>query len=224
MIQQKIIALNTIANILSLHTAGVYENTIDIPIEQTFFVLRMCLDDNTPSVLNAAIKALRNMFYCEIDEACLSNILGFGVGLVQPILAIDEDEDDSTVNDQQLVEVNLVKCLARTDILARIRYIINTVRPATETVVYCLEILQRLVRDSRYIMTKLYNYGELISSIVEHFVPKTISVGRTNSPYGLPLVHAVKLLRLLCVRSRFIATELLSKYVTIHFLSILFNT
>lgn len=98
-----------------------YENVIDVPIEQTFFVLRMCLDDNTPSVLNAAMKALRNLFYYEVDETCLNSTLGFGFGIVQPILAVDEEEDDNTVNDQQLVETNLVKCLARTDILVRIR-------------------------------------------------------------------------------------------------------
>lgn len=98
-----------------------YENVIDLPIEQTFFVVRMCLDDNTPSVLNAAIKAMRNLFFYEIDEICLNSILGFGFGVVQPILALDEGEDDNTINDQQLVETNLVKCLARTDILIRIR-------------------------------------------------------------------------------------------------------
>lgn len=106
-----------------MHSTGVYENVIDIPIEQIFFVLRVCLDDNAPSILNAAIKALRNLFFYEIDETCLNSILGFGVGTVQPILAVDEQEDDNTVNDQQLVESNLVKCLIRTDILIRIRFV-----------------------------------------------------------------------------------------------------
>lgn len=170
--------------------SGIYENVIDVPIEQTFFVVRMCLDDNAPSVLNAAIKAMRNLVFCDVDESCLNGILGFGVGIVQPILAIDEGEDDSTVNDQQLVEMNLVKCLVRTDIIVRIRlclnfflartrfsfkticrYIINTVKPALETNVYCLEILQRLVRDSRYITTKVYNLEGLIKNIIEFFVP-----------------------------------------------------
>lgn len=121
MLQQKIVALNTIGGILALHITGVYENVIDVPIEQTFFVVRMCLDDNTPSVLNAAIKAMRNLVFCQVDETCLNGILGFGVGIVQPILGIDEGEDDSTVNDQQLVEMNLVKCLVRSDIIIRIR-------------------------------------------------------------------------------------------------------
>lgn len=82
----------------------------------------MCLDDNTPSVLSAAIKAMRNLIFYEVDETCLNSIHGFGFGIVQPVLAIDEEEDDSTINDQQLVETNLVKCLVRTDILIRIRF------------------------------------------------------------------------------------------------------
>jgi hypothetical protein len=121
-IQQKIIALNSIANILSLHSTGVYDDIIDLPLEQIFFVLRFCLDDNTPAVLNASIKAMRNLFYSKVDETCLDCLLGFGLGKVQPTLAADDDpEDDNTVNDQQLAETNLVKCLARTQILTRIR-------------------------------------------------------------------------------------------------------
>lgn len=121
-VQQKIVALNSIANILSLQSTGIYNNIIDIPIEQVFFVLRICLDENTPSVLIGSIKALRNLIYYQIDETCLDGLLGFGLGHIQPILAIDNDpEDDNTVNDQQLAETNLVKCVARTDILIRIR-------------------------------------------------------------------------------------------------------
>lgn len=92
-------------------------------MEQIFFVIRFCLDDNTPAVLNASIKAMRNVFLFQVDEVCLDSLLGFDLGLVQPTLAVDNDlEYDNTVNDQQLAEKNLVKCLARTEILTRIRY------------------------------------------------------------------------------------------------------
>lgn len=120
-VQQKIIALNTIANILSLQSTGVYDGIVEIPTEQVFFVLRVCLDENTPAVLNAAVKALRNLLWNKVDETCADATFGFGVGLVQPVLAVDESDDDKTVNDQQMVERNLVKCLVRTNILTRIR-------------------------------------------------------------------------------------------------------
>lgn len=122
-IQQKVVALNTIANILSLQSTGIYEEIIELPIEQIFFVLRFCVDDNTPSVLNASLKALMHLFCNYIDEMCLDNLNGFGLGIVQPVLAvnIDDHEDNETVNDQQLAETDLVKCLIRTNILSRIR-------------------------------------------------------------------------------------------------------
>lgn len=123
-LQQKILALNTIANILSLYSTGVYDDIIDLPLEQIFFVIRFCLDDNTPAVLNASIKAMRNLFFSQVDETCLDSLLGFDLGMVQPTLAVDNEmEDDYTVNDQQVAERNLTKCLARTEILTRIRYI-----------------------------------------------------------------------------------------------------
>lgn len=75
-IQQKIIAINTIANILALNSTGIYDGIIDVPIEQIFFVIRFCLDDNTPGVLNASIKAMRNLIFSQVDETCLDSLLG----------------------------------------------------------------------------------------------------------------------------------------------------
>lgn len=50
-----------------------------------------------------------------------------------------------------------------------------------ESVVYCLEILQRLVRDSRFIMIKVYNLEGLIKNIIEFFVPQVLSTGNIFS-------------------------------------------
>lgn len=123
-LQQKNVAINTIANLLSLYSTGVYDDILDLPLEQIFFVIRFCLDDNTPTVLNASIKAMRNLFFSQVDEVCLDSLLGFDLGYLQPTLAIDNEmEDDNTVNDQQLSEKNLVKCLARTEIFTRIRFV-----------------------------------------------------------------------------------------------------
>lgn len=108
---------------MSLESSGIYEDVIELPIEQIFFVLRICVDDNTPSVLNASIKALRNLIYNHIDETCIDKLQGFGLGIVQPITAVNskDNEDDETINDQQLAETDLIKCLSRSNILTRIR-------------------------------------------------------------------------------------------------------
>lgn len=180
-IQQKIIALNTIAAILNLHASGIYDHIIELPIEQIFFVLRFCLDENTPATLNSSIKAMRNLFCNTIDETCLDCMLGFGLGKIQPVLSVDEDVDDNTVNDQQLAEQNLVKCLFRSGILIRIRYIINVVKPSDiETIVNCLDILIRLARDSDFIARELYEFDGLIESVVGNFMPKVFSTGKVK--------------------------------------------
>lgn len=171
-IQQKVVALNSIANILALNSSGIYEGIIDLPIEQIFFVLRFCLDDNTPAVLTAALKAMRNLFYSPVDETCLDAILSFGLDLTQPTLQIDDKEDDNTINDQQLAETNLVKCLHRSGILVRIRYIINTIRPPVETIVLCLELLTRLARDAAFIIGNIYSCDGLMQSIIKYFASK----------------------------------------------------
>ncbi|KAF5272229.1 hypothetical protein FQA39_LY01311 [Lamprigera yunnana] len=203
-IQQKIVALNTIANILYLNQCGMYDHIIDLPLEQIFFVIRFCLDDNTPSVLNASMKALRNLFYFYIDEMCLDNLLGFGLGQVQPILPVDTNDgkDDYTINDQQLAETNLIRCLLRTDILQRISYIINTVKPSTETINYTLEILIKLSRDSDATQTQIFSCTNLLESIIKYFVPVMIKNDNSQTRYDKPLIHAIKLLRVLLRRRR----------------------
>ncbi|GLV42007.1 uncharacterized protein CBL_05035 [Carabus blaptoides fortunei] len=122
--QQRILALNTVANILQLNSTGVYDDVIDIPLEQIFFIIRVSLDDNTPTVLHSSIRAMHSLFCNRIDEMCLDSLLGFGCGNVQPMLTVDKQdtskEEDKEINDQQMAELNLVKCLARTDILIRI--------------------------------------------------------------------------------------------------------
>nr|CAI5819455.1 unnamed protein product [Callosobruchus analis] len=204
------------ANILSLYSTGVYDEILDLPIEQIFFVIRFCLDDNTPAVLNSSIKALRNLFFSQVDETCLNSLLGFGIGMIQPILAIDHDkEDDSTINDQQLAEKNLVRCLLRTDILTRIRYIINTIKPPLETIVYCIDILIRIARDSEFLLSQICNCDGLLKSIFTHFVPKEFSAGSSESAYGLPLLQAIKLLRIITSRSKTWALKLLKKYTVL---------
>ncbi|XP_030763871.1 RNA polymerase II-associated protein 1 isoform X2 [Sitophilus oryzae] len=221
-VQQKVIALNTLANILSLDQTGIYDSVIDIPIEQVFFVIRFCLDDNTPSVLNSAIKALRNLVYYQIDDTCLDNLMSFGVGLVQPILAVDETkEDDNTVNDQQLAETNVIKCLIRTDILIRIRYIINIVKPPLETILYCIDILTRMARDSEFIINKILHCDGLLQNLTNYFLPhlSEISVNNENPGYNMPLPQTIKLIRILSSRSRTLADIILKRYGTLEIIT-----
>lgn len=114
-------ALSTIANLLSVWHSGAYEIIAEIPVEQIFFVIRFAADDNAPGVLNAAMKALRNLFCCSIDEACLEVVCRFDASKAYPIDGRREVREDYTVNDQQVAETDLPLCLVRTNILKRIK-------------------------------------------------------------------------------------------------------
>lgn len=52
------------------------------------------------------------------------------------------------------------------------RYIINNVKPPTEAVNYCLEILCKLARDSKLTVEKIVKTENLLSSIIKNFAPK----------------------------------------------------
>lgn len=119
--QQRIVALNTMANLLNLYNLGVYDEIAEIPIEQMFFVLRYAVDDNSPAVLNASMKALRNMFCSSVDETCLDVAMRFDLSRAHPVIRGRKADEDYTVNDQQVAETDLPLCLIRTNILKRIK-------------------------------------------------------------------------------------------------------
>ncbi|XP_017772784.1 PREDICTED: RNA polymerase II-associated protein 1-like isoform X2 [Nicrophorus vespilloides] len=211
---QKLIGLNTIANILGLEASGIYDEVIKIPIEQMFFVLRLSAENKSLAVLNASFKAMRNLFYNPIDESCLDNLWSFGLGLVQPILAIDNEEksDDKTIKDQQLVRTNLIKCLMRSNILIRIKYILNTVKPCLETIIYLIEILTRLARDSKFVVMQVFECEGLLQNIITNFVPDIMNLKNIKKSHGQATTYALKFLRILSGRSRNIAIAMINKY------------
>lgn len=99
-------------------------------------------------------------------------------------------------------------------LLFNFRYIINSVKPPTETIIYCIEILTRLARDSEFIVNKMIQTEVLLSSLVKYFMPPTKSMGMSQegAGYNMPLPQMVKLLTVLSSRSRTLAQQLLAKH------------
>lgn len=58
------------------------------------------------------------------------------------------------------------------------RYIINTVKPSTETVVHCIEILIRLSRDSDFIIKQICKSENLLESLLKFFIPVINAIGK----------------------------------------------
>lgn len=88
------------------------------------------------------------------------------------------------------------------------RYVVNTVKPSLETIIYCVEILIRLGRDSEFIVNKILQTEGLLSGIVANFLPQTSQIVGSQTP----LPQVVKLIRILSARNRSTAEHLLRKH------------
>ncbi|XP_026501321.2 RNA polymerase II-associated protein 1 [Vanessa tameamea] len=220
-IQQRATALNTIAGILEYHSIGIYKDIIGIPLSKMFFIIRIAIDENKLILLEPALKAMRNLLFNRIDEACLDALIGFEEGNYQPCLENDKSEieemesTESELKDFHLAEIDLIAAVLRSDIIQRLYYILENVRPSFNCVQYSIQILIRLARDSIETATKIIESDHLMKSIVTNFIPNT-SINFTFDPNiiynGKPILAALKLMRILSLQSKEIGEILISKY------------
>uniref|UniRef100_A0A1Q3FUP8 Putative rna polymerase ii-associated protein 1 n=1 Tax=Culex tarsalis TaxID=7177 RepID=A0A1Q3FUP8_CULTA len=269
-LQQRISALNAIAGILNIFNQGFYDGVLELPISKIFFFLRFALDENTPAVVEAASRALANLFYNDTDETLLDALTDTERGLYQPEMGlnvthsrseeeekerqrelesgfnamklsnsaqkksqkptqahfsahVDDDPDDltnrETMNDYHLAETDLLECLARTNILERIRYVLFSMRPEGTTAVSCVKLLIRLARTNTEIATKIAANEQLMGGLVRVYLGKGFEeVQGKHEPQHV----VVKLLRVLCAYGggmyerhleRYHVVSLLKRYV-----------
>ncbi|XP_038115651.1 RNA polymerase II-associated protein 1 [Culex quinquefasciatus] len=245
-LQQRISALNAIAGILNIFNQGFYDGVLELPISKIFFFLRFALDENTPAVVEAASRALANLFYNDTDETLLDTLCDTERGLYQPEMGlnvthsrseeeekerqrelesgfnamklsnagqskskkpaqvhfsahVDDDPDDLTnresMNDYHLAETDLLECLARTNIVERIRYVLFSMRPEGTTAVSCVKLLIRLARTNAAIAGKIASNEQLMGGLVRVYLGKGLDEAQGKHE---PQHVVVKLLRVLC--------------------------
>ncbi|XP_050083834.1 RNA polymerase II-associated protein 1 isoform X2 [Anopheles aquasalis] len=88
-LQQRISALGAIAGLLNILNQGFYDGVLELPVSKVFFFLRFALDENTPSVVEVASRAMASLFYNETDEIVLDTIFDSEYGMVQPEMALN---------------------------------------------------------------------------------------------------------------------------------------
>ncbi|XP_023944817.2 RNA polymerase II-associated protein 1 [Bicyclus anynana] len=218
--QQRVMALNTIAGVIEYYNAGIYKDIIEIPLSKIFFVIRIAMDENKVILLEPALRAMRNLLYNRIDEACLDALLGFEEGTYQPCLQNDKSEieeiesKETELNDFHLAEIDLISAALRTDMLQRLFYILDTVKPSYNAVQYSLQILIRLSRNSIETANIIVQTDHLMKSIVSNFIPTTsinFAVNPKSVYNGKPVLAALKLMRILSLQSREIGETLITK-------------
>ncbi|KAM6912894.1 RNA polymerase II-associated protein 1 [Xenentodon cancila] len=237
-IQQRTLALSTLANILSKARSGEYASILKGSVTSSLldagllFLLRFALDDGVEGVMSAAVHALKELLVCAQDEECLDRTFSWFLGLASfPLLPSAQEEDDEEdegldesmketakekeekKSDYDIATQDVVKGLLKMKLLPRLRYVLEVVRPAPRVVQDILQILTRITRHSLSSATEVLNCPRLMETVMAEFLPTSWtnpSPPKPQSIYGLPLAGAMKLLRVLAASGRHTCARLLN--------------
>ncbi|XP_070698735.1 RNA polymerase II-associated protein 1 isoform X2 [Pempheris klunzingeri] len=240
LIQQRSLALSTLANILSKARAGEYLSVLKGSVMSTvldaglLFLLRFALDDGVEGVMSSAVHALRALLVCAEDEECLDCTFSWFRGLASfpllPSAQEEEDEEDEELpesmretakekeerkSDHDVARQDVVKGLLKMKLLPRLRYILEVVRPSPRVVQDVLEILTRIARHSSSSATQVLDCPRLMEVVLSEFLPTSWTASSSPLPlsvYGLPLASTMKLLRVLATSGRHACARLLNSF------------
>uniref|UniRef100_A0A673Z4D2 RNA polymerase II associated protein 1 n=1 Tax=Salmo trutta TaxID=8032 RepID=A0A673Z4D2_SALTR len=234
-IQQRSLALNTLAHILTKARAGEFAAALRGSVVSTLldagllFLLRFSLDDNVEGVMSAAVHALRALLVSSDDEDCLDSTLSWFHGLASfpllPTAQEEEDEEDEGLpevmretaqekeekkTDHDVARKDVVKGLLRMKLLPRLRYILEVIRPSPRVV---QDVLGVLIRIARHSSSAVLDCPRLMETVMLEFLPCSWTVPASPTPqsaYGLPVANAMKLLRVLATTGRHACARLLN--------------
>ncbi|XP_047347200.1 RNA polymerase II-associated protein 1 isoform X1 [Vespa velutina] len=218
--QQRCTALTTLANILEKSRKGWYDKVLQpaplnaLSQNNVLLLLRFSLDDTSVAVVTATLQVLRAFVFSEADEICLDRMFGWDK-YIEPTLKPPPSDikDESTLKDHELVQLDAVSALLRSDILLRIRYILSEMHPPPVGVICALEILTRLARHSHIVALNIASTPNLLNTIICNFIPLSVNQLTTydtvNNAYGIPITASIRLCRILvCYGGKVVAEKL----------------
>uniref|UniRef100_A0A665VS91 RNA polymerase II associated protein 1 n=1 Tax=Echeneis naucrates TaxID=173247 RepID=A0A665VS91_ECHNA len=237
-IQQRSLALSTLANILSKARAGEFTSVLKGNVMATLldagllFLLRFALDDSVEGVMSAAAHALKALLVCTEDEECLDYTFSWFHGLASfpllPSAPEEEDEEDEELDesmkqtakekeerksDHDVARQDVVKGLLKIKLLPRLRYILEVIRPSPRVVQDILDILIRIARHSSASAIQVLGCPRLMETVMSEFLPTSWTAPASPLPhsvYGFPLANAMKFLRVLATSGRHACARLLN--------------
>eukprot|EP00062_Callorhinchus_milii_P005448 gi/632944866/ref/XP_007887734.1/ PREDICTED: RNA polymerase II-associated protein 1 [Callorhinchus milii] len=204
-IQQRTLALQTLAHIVQKAKDGVFSSSIKpsllaILLDAGFlFLVRFSLDDSADNVIAACVQALRALLVSPGDEEYLDQTFSWYLGAgTFPLLPneVEEDDDDEEEElrptgdkqphkpvskdekkpDPDVAHVDIIKGLLKMKVLHRLRYILEVVRPVPSVVTEIFDILIRIARHSSEACSQIVECPRLMETIVREFLPATWSV------------------------------------------------
>lgn len=254
--QQRVLALQTLANILRKCQLGEYHDTIRSGEEENepkendknnllnqlieggiLFLLRWSLDDQTESIINASLTAIKNLlepneqensfdFYFDLNQGnqvpCLHPFSSIFADKKSNLkldknLNVDEEQELEDLKDNEFILQDLVRGLFRMNLMERIFYLLNKYQPTLSSnqiqhSVFC--ILFRCMRHSPelcYDFTE--KYSNLLDLIVAQFLPSYIQSEQTDLENLLENSrNTLKLIRLISNSGPNMAQKLYKKY------------
>ncbi|XP_004609834.2 RNA polymerase II-associated protein 1 [Sorex araneus] len=238
--QQRALALLVLAQVISRAQAGEFGDrlvgsVLRLLLDAGFlFLLRFSLDDRVDGVIAAAVRALRALLVFPGDEELLDSAFSWYHGaLVFPLMPSQEDQDAEDEDEEPPVEKtkkapeessrppsdlarhDVIKGLLATNLLPRLRYVLEVTCPAPSVVLDILAVLIRLARHSLESATRILECPRLIETVVREFLPTSWApreAGPAPSLHQVPCASAMKLLRVLAAAGRNIAARLLSSF------------
>ncbi|XP_060474869.1 RNA polymerase II-associated protein 1 isoform X2 [Panthera onca] len=240
--QQRALALHVLAQVISRAQAGEFGDrlvgsVLRLLLDAGFlFLLRFSLDDRVDAVIAAAVRALQALLVAPGDEELLDSSFSWYHGaLTFPLMPSQEDREGDEDEDEEapaekakrkspeegnrppsdLARHDIIKGLLATNLLPRLRYVLEVTCPAPSVVLDILAVLIRLARHSLESATRVLECPRLIETVVREFLPTSWSpmgVGPVLSLHKVPCATAMKLLRVLASAGRNIAARLLSSF------------
>uniref|UniRef100_A0A8D2AQ27 RNA polymerase II associated protein 1 n=1 Tax=Sciurus vulgaris TaxID=55149 RepID=A0A8D2AQ27_SCIVU len=239
--QQRTLALHVLSQVIGRAQAGEFGDqlvgsVLQLLLDAGFlFLLRFSLDDRADGVIAAAVQALRALLVAPGDEELLDRTFSWYHGAsVFPLMPSQEDKEDEGEDEEpprekakkkmpkeghrpppDLAQYDVIKGLLATNLLPRLRYVLEVTCPGPTVVLDILAVLIRLARHSLESATRVLECPRLIETIVREFLPTCWSPmegGPTHSLHKVPCAAAMKLLRVLASAGRNIAARLLNNF------------
>ncbi|XP_014663760.1 PREDICTED: RNA polymerase II-associated protein 1-like [Priapulus caudatus] len=223
-LQQRVIALQTITKVLNLAHCGMYDGYLSQPVipqlldAGLIFLLRFSLDDPALPVLSASVQALAELLAPPSDEVCLDRVFAWHRGTETPRMSVSEEqvkekrvkeeEENGPLTDAELVKHDLIKGLLKMFLLPRLRYILYKCEADESTTQKLLDLLIRVARHSSEAAQQILYCPGLLDIILDKYLP-IVSCGIGGT---MPLSRALKLLRVICMSGRYAASTMLARH------------
>eukprot|EP00002_Diphylleia_rotans_P021455 TRINITY_DN4174_c0_g1_i6.p1 TRINITY_DN4174_c0_g1~~TRINITY_DN4174_c0_g1_i6.p1 ORF type:complete len:1271 (+),score=302.99 TRINITY_DN4174_c0_g1_i6:73-3885(+) len=211
---QRTVSIQILGYIMFKAKSGEYENDVWSTLEHynIGLLMRCAIDDPNTTALMTALQALHSMIVSNYAEETLEKqeLLFRGMQNL-PLLPTDslQTKDGpkfAEMSDSEVMKVDLIAGLVRTNLIDRIKYLMKTVKFMGVDIL--LDILCQCARHSLTTCVEITEDQGFTEFIKRSFICVTEKPKKGHETYNSVNSKAIKLVRLLCQAGRGIAREL----------------